>query len=218
MRRLVVAIALVACDGGSPPAEAAPTSAAPVEPTDENEAAAVLKALQGTYSMAWWRDGPEKHPEVWSIDGDTLVRWDGTKEEQGKITIVARCLARVDWASGTHTYEEFVIEGSTIWFGEEGGVTLNYRTVVCTSLGVYVLEGRKCTKWSPGGFSSHASGLSPESASCDVADDGAFVAGTSRWPRQGALFMRADFGTRKPTPPQRFDSLAAAKAALRSTP
>lgn len=218
MRKLVVvAILSSACDAqstGAPPTATEP--AKPNEPTDDSEAAAVSKALQGAFSMSWWRDGPERHPEVWSIDGASLVRWDGTKEERGEITIVARCLAKVKWAEGTTTYEEFLVDGSTIWFGEEGGATLDERTVVCTSLGVWVLEGTTCTKWSPGGFSSRASGLSPEPATCSIAEDGAFVAGTHRWPRRGDLFVRADFEGRKPTPPQRFDSLAAAKAAASS--
>jgi hypothetical protein len=175
----------------------------------------VLASLQGTFSMPWWRDGHPQHPEVWSFAGDTLTRWNGTKDETAKVAIVAPCLAKITWASGASTYEEFVIDGDTVWFAEEGGGTYGDRAVICTSRSVWVLDKNGiCRAWELALFSPHPSGLAPKDTTCKISDAGVFEADGKRWQQRDEAFFRLDFDKRKPQPPVRYPSLADAKAAL----
>lgn len=222
--RLVLA-ALVAsgaaCDRPSPPPRASATEAAPAanKPRDallvEGEADAVRAAIQGTFAMPWWRGQGEKHPEVWTLAGDTLSRWDGTTTEVGKTVLAAPCLLRVRWPSGSTTYEPFVVDGATIWFGVSGGSTRGDRTVVCASEGVWVLGHGGCRRWSPGGISTNASGLHAEEASCSLAADGTFTAGGRTWVKRGGVLVDDGFEARRQAPPQRFPGPAEAMSALR---
>jgi hypothetical protein len=224
VRAAAILVLLFGCESEAPPPSPAPTgdgnAQRATEPVllAEGQAKELRAALQGTFSMPWWRGGPEQHPEVWSVDGDAIIRWDGTKEEAATMLVVAPCLLKVTWGDGTHTYEEFVIDEESIWFGEEGGRTSDGRTVVCTSRGVWVLAGDTCTLWAPGGFSRRASGLNPMDATCSLATDGTFDADGTRFAPRGEVLLRADFDARRPKPPVRFPSLAEAKAAARTPP
>ena len=214
MRRALPALFALGC-GERISADATPVKVTrPSELIEASEMNEVSAAIAGTFSMPWWRDGPHQHPEVWSIDGGTLTRWDGAKEATAELVIVAPCLAKVKWPGGHFTYEEFVIDGETVWFGEEGGRTHGGRTVVCSSQGVWVLDDHGCRSWKPGVFAAHPSGLNPTDTSCAITEAGGFEADGTRWPKQGDVFVRADFAKRQPRPPERFASLADAKAAL----
>lgn len=208
----------LACNGSSPPPpehhdERAPVSKPADAPLAEGEAEATRAALQGTFAMPWWRGDGDRHPEVWSIAGDELTRWDGKATEVAKLMVVAPCLARVDWPSGSFTYESFVIDGEQVWFGASGGPARGDRTIACSSLGVWVLAPGGCKRWSPGGFSSNASGLSASEATCSLAPNGDFTADGNTWVKQGDVRFERGFTDRKQPPPMRHTSLAAAMAA-----
>ncbi|MBX7082593.1 MAG: hypothetical protein K1X88_25535, partial [Nannocystaceae bacterium] len=205
----------LACGGASPPPspergpDAAPARKAADALLAEGEAESVQAALQGTFAMPWWRGDGERHPEVWSIAGEQLTRWDGTSTEVATLRVIAPCLARIDWPSGSFTYQEFVLDGDRVWFGTSGGPAQADRTVACSSLGVWVLGPDGCKRWAPGGFSSNASGLSAHDATCALAANGDFTADGNTWVKQGDVRFERAFTTRKQTPPVRHASLAA---------
>jgi hypothetical protein len=216
-RFVAFALAVVGCDRSDPATNAgAATSAKAVrdELISDEAAASTLTALQGTFSMPWWRGDAESHPEVWSIDGETITRWDGRKDELGKLQIVAPCQAKVDWASGSSTYETFVIDGDTVWFVQSGGGTFGDRTIVCDQLAIWELAAGKCRKWTVALISARPGGLEPEESACTRTAAGDFEAGDRRWTKHGERLMRADFDPRTEKPPKRFASLAAAKASF----
>jgi len=209
-------LVLAACDDGPAPAPAtADTAAAPAPaPIDPMQAETVRERLQGTWSMSWWRGDATQHPEVWSIAGDTLTRWDGTNEETAKLTVLAPCLMKVQWPSGSNTLEEFVIDGDDVYFGQAGGRTDGERTVVCAADGAWVLEGGQCHAWKQVLMRPSRSDLSHERATCSIAADGAFEAEGKRFPRRGDVFVADDFERVRAKPATRFASLAEAKTAL----
>ena len=216
IRSALLLLAMAACDDRPAPAPAtSDTAAAPVPvPIDPAQAEAVRERLQGTWSMSWWRGDSGQHPEVWSIAGDTLTRWDGTKEEAAKLTVIAPCLMKVQWASGSNTLEEFVIDGDDVYFAQAGGRTDGARTVVCAADGAWVLEGGECHAWKQVLMRPTRSDLSHERATCSIAADGAFEAEGKRFPRRGDVFVADDFERVRAKPATRFASLAEAKSAL----
>ncbi|MBL8623939.1 MAG: hypothetical protein JNK64_21710 [Myxococcales bacterium] len=202
------------CGSSGPAAQRAPGS----ELLAAADAEAIVARWQGAWVMPFRRGDPATSRigtrEVWAVSGRELTRWDGDAETTAPMTLLAPCLVKV--GDRQFRYEAFAfVEGRLVVDGEIG-MRVGGTIVACSDLGhVYIFDGTTCRHWRRPvvghRFTSHP-------ATCKV--DGARFEATSAEDataphalRIDGELVRRDIESPR-APATRFDTLAAAKAAL----
>lgn len=176
---------------------------------------------QGAWVMPFRTGDPSSSSigtrEVWAIDGDRMIRWDGEHEEQRTLTLPARCLARLSWkdpdGSKSFGYRAFGFRDGELVIESRIGVRDRSKVTVCSDLGgVYVLDGTACRFWSlPRG----SGGVT--AATCTWAGDRLELSSPGDVTSPHSLRLDGDLlrDTELPvSAAKRFDTLDAAKASL----
>jgi hypothetical protein len=235
MHRLVAlsCVALFACDDSSPKdATVAATTPAPAPElrplVTPDEAKALLDAWQGAWVMPFRTVSSMDAPpspigtqEVWAIEGDTLVRWDGLAEETMTIEVLAPCLLLTKQGD-RHSAREFAFTRSGLYVGALAlGIHSDDRSVMCADRTAWTIDDGRCRKWERP-LVARGNALRPEDAQCSIATaaDGkqtfevpAGEGYSAKSVRIVGDLVRPDLAP--PQPAKRFATMAEAQASLR---
>jgi hypothetical protein len=195
-----------------------PSGAGPHEGFDLN---AIRDKLQG----AWLVGGSafSSIPNVWYLDGDTLVRiTEGGERSESTLRLLAPCYyfeGTKDGGSGT--YGHFAFDGNTLYLGlGNSGLVSGAKTIGCMSVAMYVHENGSCTSWTKKPFGREGDFWEKEAGDCGYTDDKSEFYGDDTnskrktYGRQ-SLNVRGDVLLTKQmegNKAERFDTLAAALA------
>jgi hypothetical protein len=160
MRRLTalaLALLLLGCgkqdDKQPPPSGERTEEPVPETPKDAPSgpfAGFDFEAAASKWHGAWTLPGSTGRMVAWSIEGTTLIEFDGEKEQTYEFAIYSPCqITYTDAEAGVTTYKTFTFAGDRLHAGlGSAGAVVGEAIVACMSGKTFVRRGEECLEWS----------------------------------------------------------------------
>lgn len=174
---LLAALALLGCNSkDEPPPPSGERTKEPVPEVPKDAPAGPFAGFDFDAATAKWQgawtlpSGSIGRTVAWTIDGTTLIEFDGQTEKTYEFAIYSPCqVTYTDAEAGVTTYQTFTFASETLHAGlGAAGTVIGDATVACMGGKTYVLRGEECLEWSEM-FDDWKS----EKADCKITGEGA---------------------------------------------